>query len=114
MTFGGCLTALYDLKLVGATGILGDPGLFPDHPSAAVAPYQKQVSELLAKHPPEVIVISPYSWPAETFDYRKLRNWPAFNAALARQYALAHEVPNAPGGIGYRLYVLKGVGARAL
>ncbi|MGZ3313196.1 MAG: hypothetical protein ACXU8Q_03465 [Caulobacteraceae bacterium] len=113
MVGGGCITALYDLKLVSATSILGDPALFPDRPSAVSDAVQKQFLEALAERPPQVIVISSYSWPADQYDYSRLRNWPAFNAALARRYRLDREVPNIPGGpgerprgVGYRLYLL--------
>jgi hypothetical protein len=112
MVSGSCITALYDLKLVNATGWIGDVAFFPDHPNPVAAGFQKQFSQVLAERPPEVIVISSYSWPADKFNYDKLRNWPAFNATLARQYRLAHEVPNVRNGVGYRLYVLKPKGDR--
>jgi hypothetical protein len=105
MVMGGCITALYDLKLVSATSVIGDPGLFPSHPSAVTDPYQWQFARTMAERPPQVIVISSYSWPSERYTYDKLRNWPAFNAALAKGYHLEHEVATTHDGVGYRLYV---------
>lgn len=105
---GGCITALYRLKLVNATGLIGDIGLFPSHPSAITDPFQRQFAQTMAERPPEVIVISSYSWPGEHYTYEKLANWPAFTAALARGYHLAHEVETTSDGVGYRLYVRNG------
>jgi hypothetical protein len=111
MVMGGCITALYDLKLVSATGLIGDPVLFPDHPSAVTDSYRKQFAQTIAERPPQVIVISSYSWPSGRYTYDKLRNWPAFTAALAQRYHLAHEVTTTHDGVGYRLYVRNGVAA---
>ncbi len=105
---GGCITALYRLKLVSATGLLGDAGLFPEHPSPVTDPYQKQFAQVLAQRPPEVIVITSVTWPGDQYSYDKLRRWPAFTQVLARRYRLAHEVATTPDGVGYRLYVLTG------
>ena len=105
MVMGGCITALYELKLVTATGIIGDAGLFPDQPNAATAPYQREFARAMAERPPQVVVISDYTWPGDHYTYDKLRKWPAFTAALARRYRLDHEVATTADGVGYRLYV---------
>jgi hypothetical protein len=102
---GGCITVLYRLKLVSATGLLGDVSLFPSHSNAVTEPFQKQFAQTMAERPPEVIVISSFSWPGDHYTYEKLANWPAFTAALAKGYRLAHEVGTTADGVGYRLYV---------
>jgi hypothetical protein len=111
MVMGNCITALYDLKLVSATGVIGDAGLFPSHPNAVTDPFQRQFAQVMAERPPEVIVISSFTWPGGRYTYDKLRNWPAFTAALAKGYRLAHEVANTPDSVGYRLYVRNDLGA---
>ena len=111
MVMGGCITALYRLKLVSATGVIGDAGLFPKHPSAVTDRYQKQFARVMAERPPEVIVISSFSWPAIATPTTSSRNWPAFAAALDAHYRLEHEVGTTTDGVGYRLYVRNGVDA---
>lgn len=105
MVMGSCIAALYNLKLVSATAYIGDAGLFPNPPNPATAPYQRDFARVMAERPPKVIVISSFSWPGAHYTYEKLRNWPAFTAALAKGYRLDHEVVTTRDGVGYRLYV---------
>jgi hypothetical protein len=98
------------MKLVSATGVVGDAALFPQHPSADTKLFQDKFYKTFIDHPPKVIVVTSYSWPADRYNYEKLRNWPEFTAALAKQYRLEHEAADAPDAVGYRLYLRKDVG----
>lgn len=106
MVMGSCITALYDLKLVNATGLIGDIGFFPGAPSPTPNADQLQFTRLMATRPPKVIVVTAFSWLGGGYTYDKLKSWPAFTDMLARRYRLDHEAPSSRLGVGYRLYVL--------
>jgi hypothetical protein len=103
----GCYNALYHLKIVQQTGLLGDTILFaPDSSSPLVQHTRQEFWDALEARPPDVFVISDEQFmDAASFD--KLNRWPLFARYLTEHYDLrsAHSFPIT---VAYRIYVRKG------
>lgn len=108
MTLGGCMGALYTLRLEQPTGFVNDNMLFPMRTQPfLVALQQRFLAEMDAK-PPQVIVLSAHNWPdQDDFSFSKLRRWPAFAAWLQGRYRLesTHVATTVPHTADYRIYV---------
>jgi hypothetical protein len=113
-----CITALYDMKLVQATGFLYDCYMFSaaEHPERER--YREAFWQAIMKNPPAVFVVSSHDcqvYPElPSYNYKKMSRWPLFNDYLKANYRLdvervpPHMVnwgssPSKP--IGYRIYV---------
>ncbi len=115
---GGCVAALYGLRLVESSGLLYDCYLYP-----AVEPkgaqlrerdrYRQVFQQALLAQPPRVLLVSSDECGPPDFAYAKLDRWPWLRAYLAEHYTLLREeVPMALerwGGkpvlpYGYRMY----------
>ena len=123
---GGCITALYDARLVESSGFLYDCYLYPPgSPSAAEIRerdrYRAAFRSAFAADPPRVLIVSSDECGPPDFLYGKLGRWPWLQVYLARHYRLARE--RAPAGAvagqqvsekairalgyGYRIYELE-------
>jgi hypothetical protein len=113
-----CITALYDMKLVQATGFLYDCYMFSaaEHPERER--YREAFWQAIMKNPPTVFVVSSHDcqvYPElPSYNYKKMSRWPLFNDYLRANYHLdvervpPHMVnwgssPSKP--IGYRIYM---------
>jgi hypothetical protein len=115
-TIQDCLPTLYTLRLLPATGTLGDVILFgPSGNSAVERSRQRFLHDVEAKPPLAFVVVSGLFLDS-TSGYRKLDAWPEFEQWLNAHYALTVERtpphlvrwwsrPQAPAG--YRIYLLK-------
>ena len=112
-SISGCVSVLYRMRLVQASGTLYDEFLFANTASGmpqAVAQARQAISQDLAAHPPKVFIISSWLFPEGPGDYGKLALWPAFAQDLARNYNLVDEqnFPRSENGpLGFRMYVRK-------
>jgi uncharacterized membrane protein (DUF485 family) len=110
-TTGGCLDALYRLRLVQATGMVYDEFLFnKDVPSAAVERVRMNFIQQMDANPPKVIIATRWLFPSGPSDYRKLDSSPELTELLRQRYVLLEERDfgvGETGPLGYRLYVLR-------
>ncbi len=110
MTLGGCMGALYDLRLEQPTGFVNDNMLFSrDRQPFLLALQQRFLREMDAR-PPRVIVLSAHNWPdQDDFSFSKLHRWPAFAAWLKARYQLesTHVATTVPHTADYRIYVAR-------
>ena len=121
-TIQDCLPTLYSLRLLPATGTLGDVNLFGPSGNAVVeTSRQRFLHDVEAKPPLVFIVVSGY-FLEDTGSYQKLQAWPEFEQWLNAHYALAEErVPphavrwwgRSQRPAGYRLYLWNPVTAVA-
>lgn len=117
----GCYSALYHLKLVQNTGMVGDILLFATQKSPVVDYYREFYWKQLTTNPPAVIVVT-NQWFGHHPSFGKLDQWPAFAAYLQDHYNLvvARKIAHPAGDIyrtqeedhAYRIYVRKGVSLR--
>lgn len=91
-TVGGCLNALYDLRIVQHTGFLYDEFLFAPAGAPAVAANRKAFWTSLVADPPRVMVVVADLFPSGPPGFEKLRLWPQFSDYLNSHYALYDEV----------------------
>jgi hypothetical protein len=115
-TIQDCLPTLYTLRLLPATGTLGDVNLFgPSRNAVVETSRQRFLNDVEAKPPLVFVVVSGFFLDG-TSGYRKLDAWPEFEQWLNAHYALTVERtpphlvrwwsrPQAPAG--YRIYLLK-------
>lgn len=105
-----CDTTLYRMRLVQSTGLFYDFFVFgPDHQSV-IEEYRSRFWHEFQNNPPRVIVVGQGLYPDDLDDYRKLNQWPEFNAYLRTNYSLYDErvfKPSDPGPRGFRVYVQK-------
>ncbi len=115
-TIQDCLPTLYTLRLLPATGTLGDVNLFGPSGSAVVEASRRRFFDEVEAKPPLVFIVVSGLFLDGTSGYRKLDAWPAFEQWLNAHYTLTvertppHPVrwwsrPQPPAG--YRLYMLK-------
>ena len=115
-TIQDCLPTLYTLRLLPATGTLGDVNLFGPSGNAAVETSRQRFLHDVETKPPLVFVVVSGLFLDGTSGYRKLDAWPEFEQWLNAHYALTVERtpphlirwwsrPQAPAG--YRIYLLK-------
>jgi hypothetical protein len=96
-TVGGCLNALYDLRIVQHTGFLYDEFLFGPGSARAVAANRSAFWTALAADPPRVMIVVADLFPSGPPGFEKLRLWPQFSDYLNSHYALYDEVaPSRP------------------
>ena len=115
-TIQDCLPTLYTLRLLPATGTLGDVNLFGPSGNAAVETSRQRFLRDVEAKPPLVFVVVSGLFLDGTSGYRKLDAWPEFEQWLNAHYALTVERtpphlvrwwsrPQVPAG--YRIYLLK-------
>lgn len=115
-TIQDCLPTLYTLRLLPATGVLGDLNLFGPSGEAAVEASRRRFLQDVATKPPLVFIVVSGFFLDGTSGYQKLDKWPEFEQWLNAHYTLQVERmppdlvrwwsrPQAPPG--YRLYLWK-------
>jgi hypothetical protein len=115
-TIQDCLPTLYTLRLLPATGTLGDVELFGPSDQVAVATSRRQFLRAVETKPPLVFIVVSGFFLDGASGYRKLDAWPEFAQWLNAHYALKVERtpphlvrwwsrPQPPAG--YRIYVSK-------
>ncbi|HEY3988794.1 MAG TPA: hypothetical protein VGM02_05810 [Acidobacteriaceae bacterium] len=83
----GCYTALYHLKVVQSTGMIGDALFFATEKSPVVDYYRNQYWKELTSNPPAVIVLT-NEWFSHPSSFDKINQWPSFAAYLRDNYRL--------------------------
>jgi hypothetical protein len=113
-TIDSCLATLYRLRLVQSTGMMYDEFLFvaPDsvrpRQAAALTELRHNFLAELASHPPRVLIVTPWLFPAGPDHYAKLDRWLAFEQFVAGcyEFRMQRDFPSSPREHpGYRLYV---------
>ena len=114
----GCYTALYHLKLVQSSGMVGDTLLFASEKSPVVDYYRDRYWKELSSNPPSVIVLT-NEWFGHKSSFDKINQWPRFSSYLQDHYQLVTErkLKPKPGHVyrvleldhAYRIYLRKGV-----
>ncbi len=108
MTLGGCIGALYDLRLEQPTGFVNDNMLFPEESAPFLVDLQRRFLREMDARPPQVIVLTAHNWPdQDDFSFSKLERWPAFATWLNARYRLdgTHVATTYPHTADYRLYM---------
>ena len=110
----GCFSALYRLRVMQSNGFTGDLLLFSPGRNEAVDYYRKTFSQLQARRPVPVLVIT-NEWFQESNSFSKLKAWPEFDMDLRSNYTLitARHFPvtdgpppkGDPPEPGYRIYI---------
>jgi hypothetical protein len=121
----GCITALYNMQLVQASGFLYDCYMLSSQTGAERERYREAFWEEMMRVRPRIFVVSSKNcelWPAkESYDYAKLGRWPRFDDYLKENYRLEvdrippHMVNSGSGPskpLGYRLYVRDDAGLK--
>jgi hypothetical protein len=85
-TFGGCVTTLYNLRLVQSTGYLYDCYLFSPHQNETTARYRKAFWNAFLSAQPRVIVMTDQFCFGDKGGFAKLDNWPELHDEIAEQY----------------------------
>jgi hypothetical protein len=115
-TIQDCLPTLYTLRLLPATGTLGDVNLFGPSGKAVLDGSRRRFLQEVEAKPPLVFIVVSGLFLDGTSGYRKLEAWPAFAQWLNANYTLEVERtpqqpvrwwsrPQAPAG--YRIYIWK-------
>jgi Dolichyl-phosphate-mannose-protein mannosyltransferase len=115
-TIQDCLPTLYTMRLLPATGMLGDVGLFGPSDQPVVGATRRRFFDEVKAKPPLVFIVVSGLFLDGTSGYRKLDAWPEFAEWLNAHYKLEVERtpphlirwwsrPQAPAG--YRIYVEK-------
>jgi hypothetical protein len=114
----GCYTALYHLKVVQSTGMVGDTLLFATEKSPVVDYYRNWYWDELTRNPPAVIVLT-NEWFSHKSTFDKVNQWPKFSSYLQDHYQLVVERNLSPEAAlvnrtqeadhAYRIYLRKGV-----
>jgi hypothetical protein len=114
----GCYTALYHLKLVQSSGMVGDTLLFASEKSPVVDYYRDRYWKELTSNPPSVIVLT-NEWFGHNPSFDKINQWPRFSGYLQDHYQLVAERKPSPKSAhvdrvleldhAYRIYLRKGV-----
>jgi dolichyl-phosphate-mannose-protein mannosyltransferase len=115
-TIQDCLPTLYTLRLLPATGTLGDVELFGPSDRPVVAAARRRFLHEVEAKPPLVFIVVSGLFLDDTSGYRKLDAWPEFAEWLNAHYRLEVERaptrmvrwwsrPQAPAG--YRIYIEK-------
>jgi hypothetical protein len=118
---GGCIDALFKLRLVQGTGFLYDCYLYPyptpsAHFLAERERYRMAFRQAMTASPPEILIVTSDECGPPDFEYHKLHRWPWLNSYLADHYRKVRDwVPERLqrwGGkpalpYGYRIYQLE-------
>jgi hypothetical protein len=113
-TIQDCLPTLYTMRLLPATGMLGDVALFGPSDQLVVGATRRRFFDEVKAKPPLVFIVVSGLFLDGTSGYRKLDAWPEFAQWLNAHYKLevqrtpVHMIrwwsrPQAPAG--YRIYV---------
>jgi hypothetical protein len=86
-TFDGCLTALYDLKIVQPTGYLYDCYLFTDEGPVRDS-YRREFLQSLKETRPRAIVVTDQHCFDQHDGFRRVETWPELFDLLAKNYSL--------------------------
>ncbi len=114
--FAGCVNALYDLRLLPATGMFYDCYLFSPHQTPYTLKMRQAFLAEISARPPQVIVLTSQLCFLGPHGFNKVDNWPAFSSFLSNRYSIAKErtpEPNArywdPPEVpySYRIYALR-------
>ncbi len=108
MTLGGCIGALYQLRLQQPTGFVNDNMLFPVKYKPFLADLQAIFLKDISTKQPKVIVLSAHNWPnQEDLSFSKLQRWPEFANYLSSKYVLesTHVAHTKQRTADYRVYV---------
>jgi hypothetical protein len=109
----GCLNTLYHLRLVENTSYTGDLLLFT-HGSSVAAEYYRDKYWAAEKTDPASVIVMSNEWFQKDNSFDKVKEWPAFEAFLARNYTLvvqrrfAHQGKDPNNPEAYRIYVRNG------
>jgi len=117
-TAAGCLSALYRMRLVQATGYLYDCYLLA--PAADDQSYQEHFWDSIRSKPPVVFVVTSHLCGdgPPNYSYHRLHDWPQFDTWIAANYHLyADRIPSRKvywsgepaQPFGYRIYLRNGV-----
>jgi hypothetical protein len=115
-TIQDCLPTLYTLRLLPATGTLGDVSLFGPSGEAVVETSRRRFLHDVETKPPLVFVVVSGLFLDGTSGYRKLDAWPEFARWLNAEYTLeAERTPphlvrwwsRPQAAPGYRIYLWK-------
>jgi hypothetical protein len=110
----GCYNALYHLRIVQSTGLMGDLLLFAPGKSPVVDFYRDRFWDSIMKNPPAVFVLS-NEWFNQVPTFDKLNEWPQFAKYLEENYKLVISREfDAEYHHGYRIYVRDGMSFPAL
>jgi hypothetical protein len=115
-TIQDCLPTLYTLRLLPATGMLGDVNLFGPSGQAVVETSRRRFLHDVETKPPLVFIVVSGFFLDGTSGYRKLDAWPEFEQWLNAHYTL--EVERTPPHLvrwwsrpqlpaGYRIYLFE-------
>jgi hypothetical protein len=115
-TIQDCLPTLYTMRLLPATGMLGDVALFGPSDQPVVGATRRRFFDEVKAKPPLVFIVVSGLFLDGTSGYRKLDAWPEFAQWLNAHYKL--EVERTPPHIirwwsrpqppaGYRIYLEK-------
>ena len=112
-SISGCGTAMYEMGLMPATGLLSDFLIFGPAEKRVVHENRERLWRAMAARPPQVIVVTSWLHLLNVGEYGKLGLWPEFAAYLQANYELYDErslPPVMTGPQGYRVYVRKAAG----
>lgn len=113
-SISGCVTTLYQMRLLPATGILLDFPLFGDSSRPVVQQARADFRGQVFEHPPAVIVVTSPLFVDGPGDFQKLALWPELPEFLAQLYTVDTDWhPTRPMrwwsreelGPSYRIYV---------
>jgi hypothetical protein len=85
-TVGGCVTTLYNLRLVQSTGYLYDCYLFRPHQNATTMRYREAFWNAFLSAQPSVIVMTDQFCFGDSGGFGKLDNWPELRDEIAERY----------------------------
>ncbi len=108
MTLGGCVGALYELRIEQPTGFVNDTMLFSGESRPFLADLQNKFLLELQSHPAKVIILSAHNWPKQDdFSFSKLKRWPQFATYLKENYRLesTFKARTHPHTADYQVYV---------
>jgi hypothetical protein len=113
-SINGCVTTLYKMRLLPATGMVLDFPLFGDSKLPVVQASRTTFREHIFEHPPQVLIVTSALYVDGPGDFQKLALWPELPDFLARDYTLDTDWhPTRPMrwwsreelGPSYRIYV---------
>jgi hypothetical protein len=85
-TTAGCVTTLYRMRLVQATGLLYDCYVLMPHQTPATLAIRRQYLAEWQSHPPEIFIVSDQMCLSDFPGFAKLQNWPDFHQFLQQHY----------------------------
>ena len=106
-TMAECLTVLHDMKLVQATGFVGDLYFFLPEKYPIVNELRQRFLAELNEGKPDIIVLSDDQWPVRDWrGYDQLDSWPAFEHYLDENFHIfVQRETYTLRPRGYRVYV---------